>query len=207
MKHIIPIIALALCSLLPTNAQSTDRSTKMTEYGNGCRKLLEGIANKDKYALYEAKEELGKLNLEVIDPICEEGSKGEGKPLIMFCPEYADAMIKSNFLLQSLDDISIMRAGDDSDLLVFHKSVSAHGTLTYEWEGCGKCELMLVGKANDKLKVSITDTTSGKQYMALPDEEGGVSYVAWEMGTADGTYSIHIENTSDELVSFAIALN
>ena len=206
-KQTLLTAALAAITLLPTYAQESNRSPKMTDYAKGCQKMLDGIARKDKYALYEAKEDFAKVSMESIDPECKEGSKGEEKPDVLFCQEYADALIKNNFLKTKLDDISIMRNADDSDILVFHKAVDAHGVLNYEWEGSGKCELMLVTTHAEKVKVTVTDKTLGKQYIAKPDEKGNMNYVAWDMGDAEGSYSISIENMTDKRVSFAVALN
>lgn len=200
-------VVITAGSMLTATAQSQNLSPKMAEYRNGCQKMLDSIANKDKYALYEAKADFAKVSMETIEPECKEGGKAEEKPEILFCPEYADALIKNNFILNKLDDITIMRNTDDSDLLVFHKAVDAHGILTYEWEGSGKCELLLVTKAGEKMKVTVTDKTSGKEYVAQPNEKGNMNYVAWDMGDHDGTYIIRIENLTDKRVSFAVALN
>lgn len=206
-KHTLLTAALAAITLLPMQAQEPDKSHQMAEYAKGCQKLLDGIAHKDKYALYEAKEDFAKVSMESIAPECKDGSKGEEKPDVLFCQEYADALIKNNFLKTKLDDISIMRNADDSDILVFHKAVDAHGVLNYEWEGSGKCELMLVTTQAEKVKVTVTDKASGKQYTAKPDEKGNINYVAWNMGDADSSYSIRIENLTDKRVSFVVALN
>ena len=206
-KNILFMAVMAVMNLLPLQAQESNKSPKMTEYAKGCQKLLDGIAHKDKYALYEAKEDFARVSMESIAPECKEGSKGEEKPDVLFCQEYADALIKNNFLKTKLDDISIMRNADDSDLLVFHKAVDAYGVLYYEWEGSGKCELMLVTTHAELMKVTVTDKTSGKQFTAKPDEKGNMNYVTWDMGETDATYSIRIENLTDKRVSFAVALN
>ncbi len=209
MKHLKTLITaiMTVGTLLNATAQSQHLSPKMTEYRNGCQKMLDGIANKDKYALYEAKADFAKVSMETIEPTCKEGDKAEEKPEILFCQEYADALIKNNFILNKLDDIAIMRNADDSDLLVFHKAVDAHGILTYEWEGSGKCEMLLVTKDGEKMKVTVTDKTNGKEYSAQPDGKGNMNYVAWDMGDHDSTYTIRIENLTDKRVSFAVALN
>lgn len=100
-----------------------------------------------------------------------------------------------------------MRNTDDSDLLVFHRSIAAKSTLCYEWEGSDRCELLLVTQNGENITVTVTDKSSGKQYPAKPDAKGNMNYVSWDMGTAEGTYSIRIENPTPRPISFAIALN
>lgn len=209
MKHIklFFFFILILHTSPSIQAQSSTYSTKMADYYNGCKKILEGIVNKDKYALYEAKEYFAKVNIENIYPVCKMGIKNEKKAEIFFCQEYADALIKNHFLLNNIDDISIMRNADESDLLVFHRAIDAHGILDYDWEGCDDCELTLITTKKGKMKVTVIDKTTGKEYEAQPDEQGIAYHINWNMGETENTYSIRVENMSDDCVSFVIALN
>ncbi len=207
MIHLKTLITALTVSSALLPAQAQECSPKIAEYKAGCQKMLDGIANKDKYALYEAKEDFSKVSMESIEPKCKEGRQAEGKASILFCTEFADSLIKHDFIVNDLDDISIMRNADDSDLLVFHRSIAAKSTLCYEWEGCGKCELLFITQKGGNIKVTVTDKLSGKQYTAKPNAKGNMSYVTWDMGISDGIYSIRVENPDSQPVSFAIALN
>lgn len=207
MIHLKTLITAFMASFVLLPAKAQDCSPKMAEYKAGCQNMLDGIANKDKYALYAAKEDFNKVSIETIEPKCKEGTQAEGKAKILFCTEFADSLIKHNFIANDLDDIAIMRNTDDSDLLVFHRSIAAKSTLCYEWEGSDRCELLLVTQNGENITVTVTDKSSGKQHTAKPDAKGNMNYVSWDMGTAEGTYSIRIENPTPRPISFAIALN
>lgn len=200
-----PWLVLVL-ALAPFSASAQDGTAKLAIYRNACLKMLDGISHKDKYALYAAKASFDSVSVEVIDPACIEGSEAERPATMLYCAAYADSLIQGNFINANLDNITIMRNTDDSDLMVFHHAVSPQAAVSYRWEGHDACQLMVAAPQAKALRVTVTNPATGQRWEAKAESNGHIAQTAWTMGDDDSPYDIRIENTGDEPVSFVVAL-
>lgn len=198
-------LAVAL-AFLPLSASAQDGTAKLTTYRNACLKMIDGISHKDKYALYAAKAAFDSVSVEAIDPICTEGGEAERPPVVLYCADYADSLIQSNFINARLDNITLMRHDDNSDLMVFHRAVAPHAAVSYAWEGQDACQLMVSAQGAKALRVTVTNPATGQHWEAKTEANGHILQASWTMGADDSAYVIRLENTGDETVSFVVAL-
>lgn len=204
---LISPIAMLLFLMAPLAIHAQGQASKMDVYRKACLLMIDGMDHKDKYALYEAKAVFDSVSVETITPTCAEGADAQRPPTVLFCAEYADSLIKHNFINAHLDNISIMRNTDNADLMVFHRAVAPHAAVSYQMEGSDECELMVVAQRAGDLRVTVTDPVTGKQWGAKADAGGHILQLTWTLGSDDSTYLIRIENNGDEPVSFVVTLN
>lgn len=191
----------------PMTGRAQAMPAKMVTYRNACLRMIDGMALRDKYALYEAKAAFDSVSLETVDLACTEGGEAQRPPTVLYCADYADSLIKHDFISAHLDNITIMRNNVSGDLMVFHRSLAPHASVTYQWEGHDECSLTVVSQQATQLHVSVTDLSLGQQWKANATPDGHCLQASWTMGNDDSPYAIRMENTGDEPVSFVVALN
>ena len=187
-------------------------SDKMTTYHDACLKMLDGINQGfNKYILWDAIDlynqvRITEFNDEDYVPVDSSVVYNEVPPKILFTPEYADSIIVAGSLVD-IDDISILRKGEDFDIQILHKGLKANGSIAYISAGFDDCEMMVVGNSGANIKLTITDLTTGVSYEGTQENDGMISYVLWSLPAEDSEFVFRIDNLSDDDVSIVIAAN
>lgn len=211
MKQLLLSIFILLAGQ-PTLAQPQPMSDKMTTYRDACLKMLDGINQDfDKYILWDAIDlynqvRITEFNDEDYVPIDSSVVYYELPPKIFFTPEYTDSLIIAGTLVD-IDDISILRKGEDFDIQILHKGIKANGSVAYKSAGFDDCEMMVVGNLGANIKLTITDLTTGVSHEGTQENDGMVSYVIWGLPAEGSEFVFRIDNLSDDDVSIVIAAN
>ena len=187
-------------------------SAPMSIYRDACVKLLEGIDNNfDTYDLGDALDLFKKVRITefsiadyyAVDSIT---IANETAPKILFVPEYADSLIRNHILID-LDNISIMRKGEDYDVQILHKGIKAGKTVSYQSVGQDFCELLIVGESDAKIKLTVINIENNEIHKGSTERNGSISYTQWNMPATGGKFEFKIENETEKDVSIVIAVN
>lgn len=209
MKKIL-FALFAILGILNTNAQIPSKA--MAAYRDACVKLLTGIDNDfDTYDLGDALDLFRKVRITEFseadyNAVDSTTLLNETNPTILFVPEYADSLIRNHMLID-LDNISIMRKGEDYDVQILHKGIKAGKTVCYQSAGQDFCELLVVSESHAKIKLTVTNLENKEQYVGILDRNGSISYTQWTMSSIGGRFEFKIENETDKDVSIVIAVN
>lgn len=206
MKNFL-FILLVLSTFLPIFGQ--EMSPAISCYRDGCLKMAHAIEAKDKYLMYDAKELFAKLSLSSFDdvvPADDITKQTEKAPMIYFVPSFADSLLLYDFVLVDLDPASILRKGDNNDLILMHRTVPARTTLTYRTIGVGDCEMMLFTMPGGNLRLEVSDVSAGKSCSGEISYGGCVSWAKWFMPQI-GDILFKIENLNDNDATFVVAVN
>ncbi len=209
MNRII-LSLLIICSIQDANAQAL--SETMKTYRNACLKMLEGIDhNFDKYLLWDAIDLYNKVKItefseQDFEPVDTLTIYNEVKPKIYFIPEYADSLIQHGTLVE-IDNISILRKGEDYDVQILHKGIKAKSSVAYKSAGQDNCEMIVLGESGANIKLTIENVSSGATYDGYVENNGQISYVTWHLPSEGSEFIFKIDNLSDKDVSIVIAVN
>ncbi len=206
----ILVTLFALLGVQHMDAQTP--SKPMATYRDACVKLLSGIDNHfDTYDLGDALDLFKQVRItEFLESDYNAADSAtifnEAKPTILFAPEYADSLLRNHMLID-LDNISIMRKGEDFDVQLLHKGIKAGKTVCYQSAGQDLCELLVVGESHAKIKLIVTNLENKKEYVGTFERDGSISYAQWTMPSIGGKFEFKIKNESDKDVSVVIAVN
>lgn len=209
MKRTI-LSLLILCGFQSIYSQSLSKT--MIAYRDACLKMLEGINhNFDKYILWDAIDLYNKVKITEfsdVDYISVDTTMvhNEISPNILFIPEYADSLIKCGELVD-IDNISILRKGEDYDVQILHKGLKAMKSIAYKSVGQDDCEMMVLGETGSIVKLTITDVGSGIVYEGIQENNGMSSYVIWHLPSNGSEFIFKIDNLSEKDISIVIAVN
>ena len=187
-------------------------SETMKAYRDACFKMLEGIDhNFDKYILWDAIDLYNKVKItefseQDFEPIDTMTTCNEVKPRIYFIPEYADSLILAGTLVE-IDNISILRKGEDFDVQILHKGIKANTSVSYRSAGQDDCEMIVIGESGANIKLTIEDVKTGATYEGIQENHGQLSYVIWRLPSELSQFIFKIDNLSDKDVSIVIAVN
>lgn len=207
---IILVTLFAILGVQHMDAQTPSKS--MATYRDACVKLLSGIDNDfDTYDLGDALDFFKKVRITEFSAtdyhaVDSTTIANETKPTILFVPEYADSLIRNHMLID-LDNISIMRKGEDFDVQLLHKGIKAGKTVCYQSAGQDLCELLVVGESHARIKLIVTNLENKEEYVGTFERNGSISYTQWTMSSNGGRFEFKIENESDKDVSIVIAVN
>lgn len=209
MKYFL-FALFAVMVALNTNAQTP--SKPMAIYRDACVKLVSGIDNNfDTYDLGDALDLFKKVRITEFseadyNAVDSTTISNETNPTILFVPEYADSLIRNHMLID-LENISIMRKGEDYDVQILHKGIKAGKTVCYQSAGQDFCELLVVGESKAIIKLTVTNLENKEQYVGVLDRDGSIAYTQWMMSSVGGRFEFKIENETDKDVSIVIAVN
>lgn len=209
MKNFLFALFVVMVAL-NTNAQTP--SKPMATYRDACVKLLSGIDNDfDTYYLGDALDLFKKIRITEFseadyNAVDSTTISNETNPTILFVPEYADSLIRNHMLID-LENISIMRKGEDYDVQILHKGIKAGKTVCYQSAGQDFCELLVVGESKAKIKLTVTNLENKEQYVGVFERDGSIAYTQWMMSSVGGRFEFKIENETDKDVSIVIAVN
>ena len=190
MKNFLFALFVVMVAL-NTNAQTP--SKPMATYRDACVKLLSGIDNDfDTYYLGDALDLFKKIRITEFseadyNAVDSTTISNETNPTILFVPEYADSLIRNHMLID-LENISIMRKGEDYDVQILHKGIKAGKTVCYQSAGQDFCELLVVGESKAKIKLTVTNLENKEQYVGVFERDGSIAYTQWMMSSVGGRF-------------------
>ena len=209
MNRII-LSLLIFCGIQNLNAQAL--SETMKTYRNACLKMLEGIDhNFDKYLLWDAIDLYNKVKItefseQDFTPVDTLTIYNEVNPKFYFIPEYADSLIRYGSLVE-IDNISILRKGEDYDVQILHKGIKANSSVAYKSVGQNDCEMIVIGESGANVKLTIENVSTGASYVGLAENNGQLSYVIWHLPSEGSEFIFKVDNLSDKDVTIVIAVN
>ena len=205
---IILAFSLAVSDCFAQEMGKMGLSPALRNYMIACNSMNTAVREKDKTLMESALEMLDNLNISLIpkESIHCDDSNNEIKPNIFYLPEYADKLLLDDFIITDLDEASLLRdTFIDQDVLVSHHGLKGNGRASYEIEGSGKMELLVISNGSNAPSIQIIDNQSNKEYKDF-QTSGNSSWIVWNMNQ-EGTFKLSITNNDDRDATFVIALN
>lgn len=210
MKQLLIVIAL---NVFAFQGIAQTLSQQMTQYINGCDMLLMGIKSKNLADISEAANiltanHLKLLQFEDFEYLDSLESGKIGSPLMMFTPDFANEIAKSDEILDiyEISEPYIMRKGDEYDLQLWNASIAPNSSVTFKATGVDQCEILLYSPISTPLSLSVTVSNNVIDIHQTTTSVSVSSTASWVMHTI-GQYFFTISNTSNSVATFVIAVN
>ena len=195
-------ISVILMTAVPFGlaARTTDY---LTAFGEGARELVRGVFEQDDDALADAAALLGTADVEELPDVrFEESSVGAvADPLLLFTPDFCREYRRRHSELVPLNPLEGLRATPGTVVTVT-RSLAPGGTGTFTFTGSDAMCLMAVATAPGALEYTVV--TSVGEMAAEVSDDGYTASASWTFPPCEEDFSVRVENTSFDPVTFVI---